>query len=386
MLIYKAYKFRMYPDNDTKSKLNQTLGSSRFIFNYYLNKKSEMYKTTGKNWSLKDMCANLVSLQQEYKWLKDVDSCALRTSLFNLDDAFTRFFQKKAEYPKFKSKYRKNSYRTNCIRSSYKGHNYANIKVDLKKKLIKLPKIGEVKIRGYRNIKEINGRIMNATISKESNRYYVSVCVEELIDKSEFKLRTAVGIDLGVKNLVITRDGLKYKAMNAIKKYEKKIKGLNRWLARTIKGSKNRLKVIAKLNVAYRKLRNIRKYYTHLITSTLVKENDLIVTENLQVKNMIESKTNKLAKYLSDSSLSEIIRQLEYKSKWQGKKLIKIPTYFASSQICNNCGDKNQELKNLNIRKWTCNSCNCENDRDINASLNILEKGVFDYFKEQYAN
>ena len=174
--------------------------------------------------------------------------------------------------------------------------------------------------------------------------------------------------------------------MHAIKKYEKKITGLNRWLSRCKKGSKNRLKVIARLQVAYRKLRNSRKYYIHLITSTLVKENDLIVTETLKVKDMIESSNHGMSKYLNDSSLNEVVRQLEYKCSWRGKKLMSVPTYFASSQICNHCGEKNKELKNLTIRKWNCTKCKCDNDRDINASLNILEKGIFDYFKEQYAN
>ena len=382
MFIYKGYNFRLYPNQEDTRKLNQCIGSSRFVYNYYLDKKDKMYESTGKNWSLKDMCANLVGLESEYEWLKEVDSCALRTSLFDLDDAYTRFFKNFGSHPKFKSKHSRNSYRTNCIRSSYKGKDYSNIKVDLEKRTIQLPKLGEIKIRGYRNLRKLPGRIINATVSREGNRYYVSVCVQENIDIPEFKLRNIVGIDLGVKNLVVASTGLKYKAMDAIKRRERKIRGLNKWLSRCQKGSKNRLKVIAKLQAAYRKLRNARKYYTHLITSTLVKENDIIVMETLKVKDMIEQGKNNMPKYLSDSSLGEITRQLEYKCKWAGKKLIKVPTYFASSQICNHCGNQNKEIKNLNIRKWTCLKCNCNNDRDINASLNILEKGIFDYFKK----
>lgn len=388
MLIYKAYKFRMYPSLNQQIKLNQFLGSSRFIYNYYLKQKDIMYKESGKKFSLKNMKASLIGLQDEYEWLKDIDSCALRTTLENLDNAYTRYFKKQSAHPKFKNRNNKNSYRTNCIRSSYKGHDYSNIKLDLNKRTIKLPKLDEIKIKGYRKLKELNARIINATISKEAGRYYVSVCVEECVDYQEFLLNNIVGIDLGVKNLVVTSDGLKYDAMNTIKKYEHKISGLNKWLSRCIKGSKNRLKVISKLQAVYRKLRNARKYYTHLITSTLTKENDIIVTENLKVRDMIEKSNHNMSKYLSDSSLSEIVRQLEYKCKWQNKKLIKVPTNYASSQICNHCGDKNIETKNLNIRKWKCNKCNCNNDRDINASLNILEKGIELYYnyKEQYVN
>ena len=386
MLIYKAYKFRMYPSMPQQIKLNQFLGSSRFIYNYYLNQKDKIYKETNKNYKLKEILASLVNLQEKYQWLKDIDSCALRTTLFDLDDAYIRYFKKQNAHPKYKSKINRNSYRTNCIRGSYKGHDYSNIKLDLKNKTIKLPKLDETRIKGYRKLKKLNVKILNATISKEAGRYYVSVCVEECIDYPSFLLKNMVGIDLGIKNLVVTSDGLKYDAMNTIKKYEHKIKGLNKWLSRCIKGSRNRLKVISKLQVVYRKLRNARKYYTHLITSTLIKENDIIVTENLKVKDMIEKSNHTMSKHLSDSSLSEIIRQLEYKCKWQNKKLIKVPTHYASSQICNHCGNKNIEIKNLSIRKWTCNKCNCNNDRDINASLNILEKGIEIYYKEQYAN
>lgn len=384
--MYKAYKFRMYPNQDTRIKLNQNIGSSLFLYNYHLDLKDKMYKDFGKNLSLRDMKKGLINLQNEYSWLRDVDSCALRTCLEDLDDAYTRFFKKQSSRPTFKNKHKKNSYRTNCIRSKYKGKNYANIKIDLNRKVIKLPKLDEIPIKGYRNLKELPGRIINATVSRECGKYYVSLCVEEEHQTTEFRLRNAVGIDLGIKNLVVTSDGLKYKAMNAIKRYEKKIKGLNRWLARCQKDSKNRYKVIQKLQAAYRKLRNARKYYIHLITSTLVKENDIIVCETLNVKDMIEEGNNRISKYLSDSSLSEVLRQLEYKCEWYGKKLIKIPTYFASSQICNSCGNKNKEVKNLNVRKWECKRCGCLNDRDINASLNILEKGIFDYLKEEYGN
>ncbi len=384
--MYKTFTFRMYPNTLDKIKLNQNIGSSLFIYNYDLNIKKKFYETSNKSLSLKDMKKGLVNLQKEYEWLKGADSCALRTSLEDLDDGYTRFFNKQGRHPKFKNKHSRCTYRTNCIRSSYKGKNYSNIKIDLNTGIIKLPKIGYIPIRGYRNLKELPGRIINVTVSRDNGRYYVSVCVEVDTDIPEFRLRNAVGIDLGVKNLVVTSDGVKYSAMKAIRKYEKKIKGLNRWLARCQKESKNRVKVIKKLQVAYRKLRNSRKYYTHLITSTLVRENDIIVTENLNVQDMIKNSNNKMPKYLSDSCFGEIIRQLEYKCCWQGKKLIKVPTYYASSQICNVCKNKNKKVKNLNIRKWECSSCGCINDRDINASLNILEEGIFSYYKEQYAN
>ena len=383
--MYKAYTFRMYPSDLDKIKLNQNIGSSLFIYNYHLDMKKKLYETSNQSLSLKDMKKGLVNLKKEFEWLRDVDSCVLRTSLEDLDDAYIRFFSKQGAYPKFKNKHSRCSYRTNCIRSSYKEKNYSNIKVDLNRKLIKLPKIGYIPIRGYRNLRELPGRVINATVSRDNGRYYVSVCVEFNIDIPEFRLRNAVGIDLGVKNLVVTSDGIKYSAMKAIRKYEKKIRGLNRWLSRCQKKSKNRVKVIKKLQVVYRKLRNSRKYYTHLITSTLVRENDMLVTENLKVQDMMEKSNHIMSKYLSDSCFGEIIRQLEYKCCFKGKKLVKISTYYASSQICNVCKQRNKEVKNLNIRKWECKNCGCLHDRDINASINILEEGIFKYYKEQYA-
>ena len=386
MTIYKTYKFRMYPSDEQRNLLNNFLGSSRFIYNYFLKEKETRYKD-GYNYFLKKMLLDLVPLQVEYPWLKNVDSCILRTSLFDLDDAYTRYFNKQCEKPRHKKKSFSNSYRTTCIRSTYKGHNYANIKVDLDSKTIKLPKLSEIKIRGYRNLKSFdNKKILNATVSKVANKYYVSVCVEEQIEVKEFILKNCVGIDVGIKNIVITSDGLKYNAMAKITKIEKRIKGLQKGLSRTQRGSKNRYKIITKIQRAYEKLRNMRKYYIHLITKEIVRDNDLIVTENLKVKDMITNGNKGLRKLLPNTSLSEISRQLEYKSKWQNKKLIKVNTYYASSQLCSCCGYQNKQVKDLKIRKWTCPKCNHEHDRDINASMNILYEGITKYFKEQYKN
>lgn len=380
--MYKAYKFRMYPTDEQKQKLNMFMGTSRFIYNYYLNEKINRYEKDKCNYNLRDMKSDLKVLQEKYEWLKEVDGCLLRTTLDDLDRAYSNFFNGFG-YPKFKSKAHHDTYRTVCLRSSYKGHNYSNIKVDLEKRIIKLPKIDNIKIKGYRNLKSFDKKIINATISSEVDKYYVSVLVEEVDINSKFTLNSVVGIDLGVKNLVITSDGIKYEAMQNIKKYEKKLKGLNRWLSRTKKGSNNRRKVISKIQRVNMKLKNIRKYYTHLITSTLVKNNDLIVAEKLQVKEMIENSKKYLNKALTNSNLSEIIRQLKYKAELFNKKFIQIDTYYPSSQLCSHCGNRNKELKDLNIREWNCSECGNLNDRDINASINILMRGIEKYYKEQ---
>ena len=306
---------------------------------------------------------------------------SLRCAIFDLDNAYTKFFKEKIGYPKYKSKYEKNSYRTNMIKSTYKDKVYENIKIDLINKTITLPKLKEIKIRGYRNLKEINGRIINATITKEKdNRYYVSLVVEEQIIPQIFIPNRIIGLDLGVKDLVITSDYTKYENKKIIKKYEKRIKQKQRRLSKKEKGSHNYYKLKIEIAKLYRKIKNTRKYIIHKITKQIIENNDIIVTEKLKIKNMI--KNHHLAKSLTDASLSEIIRQLEYKSIWNNKKLYKIDTYYPSSQICSKCGYKNKKIKNLNIREYTCPNCHNELDRDYNAAENIMFEGIKMFMKE----
>ena len=232
MLINRAYKFRLYPTNEQKELINKTFGCSRLVYNYYLNKKQELYKQEKKTLSCYDTIKDLKNLSKERPFLKEVDSIALRTSLFDLDNAYNKFFKENIGYPNYKKKYGKNSYRTNLITSTYKGKTNENIKLDLKNKTITLPKLKQVKIKGYRNLETINGRIINATISKEANKYYVSVCVEEDISVPEFIPTSIVGLDLGIKDLVITSDFKKYHNDKIIEKYEKRIKRFQRRLSK----------------------------------------------------------------------------------------------------------------------------------------------------------
>lgn len=374
--ILKGYVFRMYPNIEQQTLIEKSFGISRYIYNHFLEK------------NLNEQCRNVYSnikelpqLTKENSWLKEVDSCLLRNSLFDLENAYQKHNKEKKGYPQFKSKNKsRNSYRTNNITSIYKGTKYESIKLDLEARTIKLPKLKEIKIRGYRNLKEIKGRIINATIYKEANKYYVSICVEEEVIKPILTPTNIVGIDVGIKDLVITSEGKIYKNPKQIKKYENKIKGLNRWLARAKVGSKNRYKIKKKLSRVYQKLKNARKYYLHRISKELVEEHDMIVTEHLKISNMTKNKN--LSKEIYDASWNELIRQIEYKTKWRGKKLYKIGTYYPSSQICNHCGYKEKKVKDLTIRKWECRKCHSENERDLNASINIMYEGVKKYMEE----
>ncbi len=381
MIIYKAYKFRVYPNGKQMNIINKNIGSSRFVFNYYLDKKIKEYKNNNKSLSLKELKHDLVLLKNKYEWLKENDSMSLTNSLEDLDVSFTNFYERRGGFPKFKAKGIKDSYKTDMIRGTYKGKKYENITVDIIDKTIKLPKIGIVKMRGYRNLKEFNKDIKNVTISKEGEKYYASVCVKEEIVEKPFELSYALGIDLGVKDLVITSDGIKYKKLDT-KRVEKHIENLQRRLSRCEKRSIRRYKLKLKIKRLYMKLKNMRKYYIHEITKKLTDENDLIITESLKVKEILEEK--KISKHIQNASFSEIIRVLKYKIEWKRKRLIQINTYYPSSQICHRCGNRNKEVKNLSIRKWECEICGSNHDRDINSSQNILFEGLRMYYKERY--
>ncbi len=226
MKIKKAYIFRLYPNDEQKELIEKSFGCSRFIYNYFLGINNNYINKY-------DCIKQLPKLEKDNEWLKEVDSCLLRTSIFNLEDAFKRYHNKIADKPKFKSKIKSRpSYRTSNIRSTYKGQKYNSISIDLKKRIIKLPKLKEINIRGYHHLKKFNGRIINATIYKEAGKYYVSLCVEEDKIIPNVIPSNIVGIDLGIKDLVITSSYEKYINNKYIKKYEQKIAGLNKWLSR----------------------------------------------------------------------------------------------------------------------------------------------------------
>ena len=372
MKIYRAYKFRLYPTNDQRGFINRTLGCKRFVYNYYLN-----YLKDNNGINRFDLHKDLPKLKEENEFLKEVDSTVLCSAVDDLCKAFNDYYAKRKGYPKFKSKFSKQSYRTSCIRSRYKEKEYSNIEVDLLTKNIKLPKLGKVKIRGYRDKDKINGKILNATISKETtNKYYVSVLVEEDILIEKVTPTTIVGIDLGIKDLVITSDGIKYSNPKVLMKFEKRLKRLQRKLSRQVKGSKNYLKTKEKIARIHAKIKNYRKHYLNNIANEIVDEHDIIVTENLLVKDMFKDKRKAFNKSLSDACVSTFLSLMEWKCKIKGKIYYKINTYYPSSQICSHCGYKNSKLKDLSIREYDCPECGSHNNRDINASLNILLEGL----------
>ena len=369
--MYKAYKFRMYLTDSQKILVHKTFGCTRFVYNHFLNKcKENGYQKAY------DMCKELKELVVEYPFLKEVDSCSLRNSIFNLEDSYKNFFSKRSGYPVFKNKFSKRSYRTTCIKSSYKGNNYSNIEVDLKNKKIKLPKLGLVSIRGYRNLDSINGNIINATIERDTtNKYYVSVVVEETeFIREKVKPTSIVGIDLGIKDLVITSDGEKYSNSEEILKREKQLKRIQKKLSRQVKGSNNYNKTKIRLARIHSKIKNSRKHNMITIVNKIVKEHDIIVSEKLNVRGI--SSNHHLAKAVLDASFNKICELLKWKTKLQGKYYYQVDTFYPSSKMCSHCGSKTEVTNNLSIRNWECTNCGNKNDRDINASINIMFEGL----------
>ena len=366
--MYKAYKFRMYPNEETKSQINNTFGSTRFTYNYYLTKiKEDKFKLSKTIIDTKSIIKDInTNLKNAYPFLKEIDNNLIIKTIYQLSDNYKKYSTNNFGYPKYRSKYQRNSF---TITSS-------NIEVNLKTKKVKLPKLGNIDIRGYRNLNKIDDKIINVTISKENTgKYYISIVYEQITPK-KVTPKTIVGLDLGVKKQIILSNGITYDNKKYEEKYKKKI-------SKRKKGGKNYYKTLKKLNIVYEKLRNARKYNTHKITKEIIQNNDIIACETLQVKKMLMAK--KISKQITDVTLYEIIRQLNYKATYYGKLFYQINTYYPSSQICSICNHKDTKYKDLNEREYVCKSCNSVIDRDLNASINIMFEGLKLYIKDNFA-
>lgn len=358
--ILKSYKFRLYPNGEQEVLLSKHFGACRFIFNYYLNKRKETYLQDKKSLNYYDNANDLTQLKRndDYIWLKEINSQSLQSSLRNLDVSYIKFFRKQTKFPRFKSK---------CDRQSFRIPQSVSIKDN---KLI-IPKFKDgISINLHR---ELEGDIQFATISKSTNgHYYVSITCDIQYKPYE-KTGSKVGIDTGIKNLAILSGGTIYENIKTLKINLKKLKYEQRQLSKKVKGGSSRNKQKTKLAKVYERITNVRKDYLHKVSTEIVKNHDIICVEDLAVKNIM--KNHRLAQAFSDVSLGTFYSILEYKCNWNDKHFVKIDRFFPSSKTCSNCGWINQDLT-LNIREWFCVSCGENHDRDFNASQNILKQGL----------
>ena len=359
-IIYRSYKFKIYPDTDQILLLAKHFGACRFVYNHYLNTGKESYLEDKLSLNYYDNANDLTKLKKEsgFDWLKEICAQSLQSSLRNLDVAYNKFFRKQSKFPRFKSKYDKQSFTVPQF-------------VFIKNGKLRIPKFkGGINMNLHR---EPEGRILFATISKSTTgKYYVSITCEMKFQPFE-KTGSKVGIDTGIKDLAILSDGKVYENIKTLKRRLKKLKYNQRQLSKKQKGSTARNRQKIKLAKVHEKICNIRKDYLHKVSTEIIKNHDVICIEDLAVKNLM--KNHNLAQAFSDVSLGTFYGMLEYKSKWNDKIVVKIDRFFPSSKTCNVCNYINQDLT-LKDREWVCPSCNTVHDRDLNASINIKKQGL----------
>ena len=360
MIKNKTYKFRIYPSVEQEILLAKHFGCTRYIYNHFLNERKEQYQSDKKSDNYYKQAAMLTKLkkEEETKWLKDVNSQTLQFALRSLDTAFLNFFRGNAQFPKFKSRKHKNTFTIPQFGTIEDGK-------------INIPKFKDgIKVKLHR---EVKGKIGKMNIIKTpTGKYYVSVFTEQEIEDLP-KTNKQVGIDLGLKDFVITSNNKKFKNNRYTKKYAKQLKKAQQHLSRKQKGSNGFEKQKLKVAKIHEKIASCRLDTLHKVSHQLVNQYDLISIEDLNVKGMI--KNHKLSKHIADASLGNFVTLLQYKCDWYGKELVKVNRFYPSSKTCGDCGWINQNLK-LSDREWTCNSCGVIHDRDVNASRNILKEGL----------
>ena len=362
--MFKAIKLRLYPNKTQRSLIDQTLGCCRFVYNWGLEKRKTDYNN-GIKTGYFQTCKMLTELKHtdEFAFLKTCDAVALQASLRDLDSAYTDFFEKRAKYPRFKSKHNhRQSYRT------LNNDNGNSVRVE--DKHIKLPKVGWVRIRQI--VK--NANILYATVEKcPSGKYFVVLTM-----KFEPQLRKnkggRIGIDLGIKHYYADSNGNVIENPKSLQRSLKQLARAQRSLSRKKKYSQNFVKQRKRIATIYEKVFNRRNDFLQKLSSMLINENQVICIEDLKPANMVKNRY--LAREISDASWYTFRHMLEYKSNWYGNRLVVIPTFYPSSQLCSTCGFKNSRVKNLTVRTWTCPQCGSAHDRDYNASMNILKYGL----------
>ena len=358
----KGVKFRIYPNKEQQNLINQTLGCCRLIYNIGLDMRNKAFEN-GEKVGYTQTSAMLTELKRndKFTFLRDVEAVALQQSLRDLDKGFVNFFQKRARHPRFKSKHSNHQ--------SYRTINQNN-KIRIVGKYIRLPKLGYVKVRQSMDV----GKINNATVVRTpSGKYFVVLNVEF---EPEIKQNNggSIGVDVGIKEFYSDSNGNVVNNPKHLEKSMHKLAREQRRLSRKKKDSNNRNKQRIRVARVHEKITNQRNDFLQKLSTMLISENQVICIEDLKIKNMMRN--HKLARCIGSVSWGKFFNMLEYKADWYGNKIIKVPTMYPSSQTCSCCGYKNPLVKNLAVRKWECPNCRTKHDRDTNASINILNKGL----------
>ena len=370
--MLRSVKIRLYPDKEQTTMVNKLLGCCRFVYNQVLTRKINQYKeynisenrSTLSYWFHHELLTN-----SEFEWLKEQNTKVLKQSIMDMLSAYKHFFEQHTGYPKFKSKHdNKQSCRFE-IGAISKRNNYTNYKLSL-------ANIKNIKFRCNKKYAEYlqkhHDNIRQATLSKlPCGEYYLSILVDGSLTHKVKETNSAVGIDLGVKDFVITSEGEVFDNLHFKKNETDKIKKLQKQLSKKQKGSNNRNKVRIRLAKVYKKINDKKQYYLYQVSNSLINENQIICMENLNVKGMM--KNHKLAESILEMNFGEFRRILEYKARWYNRKIVFVDRFYPSSKKCHNCGYINKILT-LNDRQWICPNCGKLINRDYNAALNILDE------------
>ena len=350
----KGVKFRIYPNKKQKELLQKTFGCVRLVYNRAL-----AMRKTDQTIHFKETSACLAQWkkQEDLAFLKEVDAIALQQSLRDLDRAYQNFFKQGRGYPRFRKKQdHRRSYRTYGAKLIGK-HLY-------------LPKVGYVKVRQSMEV----GKIHHATIVQAPSGWYYAVLNVEFEPEFRPNQGNVVGLDLGLNVVYTDSNGKKVGNPRCLKRSLKKLKRAQKCLSRRQKGSSNWEKQRLKVARTHERVSDQRKDFLQKLSTALVRENQTICVEDLNVKGMV--KNRHLARSVSDVSWSKFLSMLEYKGAWYGTKIIRVSRWYPSSQVCSECGYQNPAVKDLKVREWTCPSCHAHHDRDVNAARNILREGL----------
>jgi putative transposase len=364
VIVEKAFKYRFFPTNQQAEQLACTFGCARYVYNHALELRTAAWQQEKKSVGYHETAAKLTEWKKEpdQAFLSEVSSVVLQQSLRNLDTAFTNFFEKRAKYPKFKSRHDRQS-----ARYASNAFTFRDGQITLAKQSAPLD------ISWSRQLPD-DAQILNLTVSRDkAGRYFVSILVKTDI-KPLKKARTEIGIDVGIKTLATTSDGAKLENPRPLVRWEKRLKRLQRELSRKVKGGNNRYKARLKVSKLHARISDCRRDTLQKFTTRIIRENQAIFVEGLNVAGM--TRNHNLAKHIVDAAFGEIFRELAYKANWYGRTYLPLDRFFPSSKMCSSCGHLLEELP-MSAREWDCPGCEAHHDRDINAAINIKKAGQY---------